>query len=155
MKTKKLKRHLILFLMCFSFHANAQEYKWFLVTDKEQMIEMSRVCSFVATDTEETFSILDSNGNILAKGVSKATFAKKDPAGIKKFTSHDNILENFVNNTLTLIGVEGNVEIFSANGMKVLSAKATKGETHINVSHFTPGVYLVKCRKQSFKFTKK
>lgn len=155
METKNLKSSLLLLLMFFSAYASAQESKWCLVTDKEQKIEMSRVCSFVATDTEDSFSILDSNGNILAKGVSKATFAKIDPTEIKVITSQGNILESFVDNTLTLIGVEGNVELFSANGMKMLSVKATKRETRINVSFFTPGVYLVKCGNQSFKFTKK
>lgn len=157
MKTKSLRRHLLflLLLLFFSVSANSQENKWCLVTDNGQMIEMSRVCSFVATDTEETFSILDSDGNIVAKRVLKATFAKVDPAGIKDITVHGNILESFVDNVLTLIGVEGDIEIFSVNGSKMLNVKATKRETQINVSHFTSGVYLVKCGKQTFKFNKK
>ena len=78
MKPKNLKNYLLLLLMQFSVCVSAQKIKWCLVTDKDQMIEMSRVCSFVATDTEKTFSALDSDGNILAKGVKKATFAKVD-----------------------------------------------------------------------------
>ena len=150
-----LKKHLLFILLLFSTYANAVEFKWYLVTDSEQFIEMSRVGSLVATDTEDTFSILDTSGNILAKGVSKATFAHIDPTGIKEITVQGNMLESLVDNVLTLIGAEGDIEIFSVNGSKMLSVKATKRETRINVSHFTPGVYLVKCGKQSFKFNKK
>jgi len=157
MKTKTLRSHLLLLLLLlfFSVYANAQEKKWYLVTDTEQKIEMSRVSSFVATDTEETFSILDFQGNILVKDVLKATFSLLDPTGIKEIKVQGNMLESFVDNVLTLIGVEGDIEIFSVNGMKLLSVKATKQETRINVSHFTSGVYLVKCGKQTFKFNKK
>ena len=155
MKSKLIKSHLLLLLCFFFSYANAQEYKWYLLTDTEQVIEMSRVASLVATDTEDTFSILDTFGNILAKGVLRATFAQIDPTGIKEVKVQGNMLESLVDNVLTLIGAEGDIEIFSINGSKMLSVKTTKRETRINVSHFSPGVYLVKCGKQSFKFNKK
>lgn len=156
-KPKTFERHLLILLLFFSFsvYANAQENKWYLVTDTEQYIEMSRVWSLVATDTEDTFSILDFQGNILAEDVLKATFSLLDPTGIKEIKVQGNELSSLVNNVLTLIGVEGNVEIFSVNGVKMVSVKATKQETRIDVSHFTTGVYVVKCGNQSFKFTKK
>lgn len=128
---------------------------WYLVTDAEQVIEMSRVCSLVATDTEDTFSILDSQGNILAKDVLKATFTQSPTRGIKKVEAGGNMLESVVDNVLTLIGVEGDIEIFNNNGIRMLCTKATNQETHIVVSHFTSGVYLVKCGTQTFKFNKK
>lgn len=155
METKKLKSLFLLLLLTFSVCANAEEKRWYLVTDTELIIEMSRVCSLVATDTEETFSILDSQGNILAKNVLNATFSLLDPTGIKEIKEQGNMLSSLVNNVLTLIGVEGDIEIFSVNGVKMLSTKATKQETRINVSHLTTGVYLVKCGNLSFKFTKK
>lgn len=127
---------------------------WYLVTDAEQVIEMSRVCSLVATDTEDTFSILDSQGNILAKDVLKATFTQSPTRGIKTVTAGGNMLESIVDNVLTLIGVEGDIEIFNNNGIRILSTKATNQETHIVVSHFTSGVYSVKCGTQEFKFIK-
>ena len=127
---------------------------WYLVTDAEQVIEMSRVCSLVATDTEDTFSILDSQGNILAKDVLKATFTQSPTRGIKTVTAGGNMLESIVDNVLTLIGVEGDIEIFSNNGIRLLSTKATNQETRIVVSHFTSGVYSVKCGTQEFKFIK-
>ena len=153
-----MKKNLFLLFLFFSVHANAQESRWCLVTDSGQLIEMSRVGSLVATDTEETFSILGVHGNVLAKNVSKASFSWTDspiPTGVQEITEQDNMLESLVDNVLTLIGVKGNIEIFSVNGSIMLSMKATGQETRINVSHFTPGVYLVKCGKQSFRFTKK
>ncbi len=155
MKTKTLRRLFLLFLLFFAVFAKAEDKKWHLVTDSGQAIEMSRVCSLVATDTEETFSILDASGNVLAQGVSKATFQMLEPSGIAETPIQGNLVESLVDNVLTLIGVEGDIDIFNASGSKMLSVKATTRETRINVSQFTPGVYLLKCGKQTFKFTKK
>ena len=155
MKTKTLKRLFLLLLPFFAVFAKAEDKTWHLVTDTGQTIEMSRVCSLVATDTEDTFSILDASGNVLVKGVSKATFQKLEPTGIAETTIQGNILESLVDNVLTLIGAEGDIEIFNINGLKMLGMKATARETRVNVSQFAPGVYLLKCGKQIFKFTKK
>ncbi len=155
MKTKTLKRLFLLLLPFFAVFAKAEDKTWHLVTDTGQTIEMSRVCSLVATDTEDTFSILDASGNVLVKGVSKATFQMLEPTGIAETTIQGNILESLVDNVLTLIGAEGDIEIFNINGLKMLGMKATARETRVNVSQFAPGVYLLKCGKQIFKFTKK
>ncbi len=155
MNTKVLKGYLIFLLLLLSAFTYADDYKWYLVTNRGQMIEMSRVFMLVATDTEDTFSILDSQGNILANGVSEITFENSDPTGIKASPVKGNILESVVDNVLTLIGFEGNVEVFSVDGVKMLTVKATQRETHINVAHFMSGVYIVKCGKQTFKFNKK
>lgn len=155
MKTKTLKSLFLLLLPFFAVFAKAEDKTWHLVTDTGQTIEMSRVCSLVATDTEDTFSILDASGNVLVKGVSKATFQMLEPTGIAETTIQDNILESLVDNVLTLIGAEGDIEIFNSNGLKMLGMKATARETRVNVSQFAPGVYLLKCGKQIFKFTKK
>lgn len=142
-------------LLLSAVFARAEDKTWHLVTDAGQAIEMSRVCSLVATDTEDTFSVLDASGNVLAKGVSKATFQMMEPTGIAEPPIQGNILESLVDNVLTLIGAEGDIEIFNGNGSKMLGVKATARETRINVSQFAPGVYLLKCGKQTFKFTKK
>ena len=155
MKTKILKRLLLLFLLFISNVSFADDKQWFLVTDKEEVIEMSRVCSLVATDTEETFSILDSNGHILAKDVVRATFLLLETTNVENISAQDDMLESYVDNILTMFGVEGNIDIFSVNGSKMLSVKAIKNQTKINVSHLAPGIYLVKCGTQSFKFKKK
>lgn len=89
--------------------------------DTEQYIEMSRVWSLVATDTEDTFSILDFQGNILAEDVLKATFSLLDPTGIKEIKVQGNELSSLVNNVLTLIGVEGKVSR-SKKSMRTASA---------------------------------
>ena len=155
MKPRMLKGLLLLFMLCLTVNVNANEKKWYLVTDTEKTIEMSKICSLVAIDTEETFSVLDSQGHVLASGVEKVTFHLLESSDIEDVTIQGEMFEGIVDNVLTLINVKGDIDIFNMNGARMLSVKATNIETSINVSHFTPGVYLLKCGTMSFKFIKK
>lgn len=131
---------------------------WYLVTDSHEFFEMSRVGMLVATDDDMLFTVLDVNGGILADNVLRVHFVTGDPTPVKEITVNeqsDDMLRHYVNNRLTLIGASGTVEIYSISGVKVITAMASTGETNIDVSSLSPGIYIVKCGQQSFKFNKK
>ena len=131
---------------------------WYLVTDSHEFFEMSRVGMLVATDDDMLFTVLDVNGGILADNVLRVHFVTGDPTPVKDITVYeqsDNMLRHYVNNRLTLVGATGTIDIYSVSGVKVITTTASSSETNIDVSSLSPGVYVVKCGKQSFKFNKK
>ncbi len=131
---------------------------WYLVTNNNESFEMSQVGMLVATDDDMYFSVLDTTGKILATDILRVHFVMGDPTSVKEITANeqsDDMLSRYVNNRLTLVGASGTVEIYSVSGIKVISAQASPNETTIDVSSLSPGIYIVKCGKQSFKFIKK
>jgi len=135
-----------------------EDPNWYLVTDNNEFFEMSRVGMLVATDDDMYFSVLDVDGGILADNVLRVHFEMGDPTPAKEIIideQPDDMLRRFVNNHLTLVGASGTIDIYSTSGIKVSSVQATSDETTIDVSTLSPGVYIVKCGKQSFKFYKK
>ena len=136
-----------------------EDHNWYLVTDKNVFFEISNVGMLVATDDEMYFSVLDIDGRVLADEVLRIHFVSGDPTPVTDVTINDrkpdNMIKHFVNNSLTLVGASGTIDIYNVSGKKVSSLQASVGETVIDVSQLAPGVYIVKCGKQSFKFIKK
>ena len=135
---------------------------WYMVAQfangDEEIIPMIEVGSLVAIDDAYDFSVLDAFGSVMYEGVIKVFFktaAELNPTAIRSITSSQNILGRAVDGKLTLIGVSDEITIFDSVGKKQFSTAATGGETIINIAHLPAGVYIVKCGKQSFKFTKK
>lgn len=131
---------------------------WYLMTDTDMQIPMNKVGMLLATDDETHFSVLDQEGNILAENVQRITFREQSTTEITRIpitSDKGNVLKSFVDNRLILIGVYGNVNIYSASGLLIKTEKAQKGETIIDVSGLTPGTYILECEKISFKFNKK
>ena len=135
---------------------------WYLVaqiSDSEPAtFPMSFVGSLVAIDDAATFSILDTDGDVLAENVFKITFKPKEQpiaTDISTPETKTNLLGSMVNDKLTLIGVNSDVTLYDANGKQMLQQEAQGGETVINIGHLPSGVYIVKCGKQTFKFIKK
>ncbi len=130
---------------------------WHLVTDRGEQFPMSRVGMLVAVDESAYFSVLDINGNVLADEVLRVHFVNSDPVSIENITTEktQNILKRYVDNELTLVGANGTVNVYSVDGVKMLTIDADGQETVINVSSLPSGVYIVKCGNQSFKFNKK
>lgn len=130
---------------------------WSLVTDNGDQFPMSRVGMLVAVDESSFFSVLDINGNVLADEVLRVHFVNIDPVSVKSISieKSQNILKRYVNNELTLIGAKGTVNVYSVDGVKMLTIYADGQETVINVSSLPSGTYVVNCGNQSFKFNKK
>ena len=147
----------------FTYDGNPDENKtWYLVAlfaEKENRIfNMSMVGGLVAVDDAYDFSILDTEGYILAEGVKKALFKSADeidPTNIKPAEQARNLLARSANGKLTLIGVSGVVNVYDISGQRLLTTTANGGETIVNISHIPAGIYVVKCDKFTFKFTKK
>lgn len=130
---------------------------WRLVTDNGDQFPMSHVGMLVAVDESPYFSVLDISGNVLADEVLRVHFVNIDPVSVKNISieKSQNILKRYVNNELTLIGAKGTVNVYSADGIKMLTIYADGQETIINVSSLPSGTYVVNCGNQSFKFNKK
>ena len=131
---------------------------WFLITDSNLKIAMSRVGMLVAIDESEFFQVLDLNGGVLAEDVLEVRFVQEQDEttnidAIEK--ENNNILKGIVNNRLSLVGAKGTVELFAISGVMIKSVPATQQETIIDVSNLSAGVYVIRCGKQSLKFTKK
>ena len=118
-------------------------------------IPMSEVGSLVSVDDAYDFSILSVNGTVLAEGVLKVSFKQKGATAINHVPSENNIIGRVATDKLTLIGVAGEVCVYSAAGILQTKVYAVGNETVINIGHFSSGVYLVKVGKQVFKFVKK
>ena len=119
---------------------------------------MIEVGSLVAIDDAYDFSVLDAFGSVLCEGVMKVLFktaADLDPSAIRPVTVTQNMLGRAIDGKLTLIGVSGEVTVFDSAGKKQLSTTANGGETVVGIAHLPVGIYMVKCGRQSFKFTKK
>lgn len=130
---------------------------WHLVTDSGEQFPMSRVGMLVAVDKSAYFSVLDTNGNVLAEDVLRVHFTNSDPVSVENITTEksQNMLKRYVDNQLTLVGVKGTVNVYSVEGVRVATTYAAGQETIINVSSLPSGIYIVKSGNQSFKFNKK
>ena len=136
---------------------NSGESGWHLVTDSGEQFPMSQVGMLVAVDESAYFSVLDTNGNVLAEDVLRVHFTNSDPVSVENITTEksQNMLKRYVDNQLTLVGVKGTVNVYSVEGVRVATTYAAGQETIINVSSLPSGIYIVKCGNQSFKFNKK
>ena len=135
---------------------------WYMIAQladgQEEKIPMSTVGSLVAVDNAFDFSVLDTNGYVLYDGVMKVQFksrAELDTTAIRPVVGSQNMLGRAVDDRLTLIGVSGEVAVFDSAGKRQLATTAKGGETVVSIAHLPAGVYMVKCGRQSFKFTKK
>lgn len=149
-------------LLPFSAVADELTEPWYMIAQladgQEEKIPMSTVGSLVAVDNAFDFSVLDTNGYVLYDGVMKVQFksrAELDPTAIRPVVGSQNMLGRAVDDRLTLIGVSGEVAVFDSAGKRQLTTTAKGGETVVSIAHLPAGVYMVKCGRQSFKFTKK
>jgi len=151
-----MKRLLFLmFTVLATVFAKADEAVWHMLTDEGYYIAMSKVSMLVTIDDENAFSVLDNEGQVLAKGVRSVTFKQIDEAAaIKTPQANGNDL-GLVGNELCLFGIQAPVAIFNTKGIRMMEVPTNGNETRINVANLARGVYIAKCGKQTFKFSKK
>ena len=135
-----------------------EEIAWFMLTSDNRKIPMERVNMLVAADDDVNFSVLDSEGNIIADQVKWARFVQIDRStGIEPvvFNEKTNLLKSQVGDKLMLIGAKQDIIIYNVSGIQVLHVKPSAEETVVDVGHLTTGTYVVTCGNMSFKFMKK
>lgn len=148
-------------MLCVSLMTQAQSsMEWCLVAHGSdgslQDIAMNTVGCLVATDNEDTFSVLDKSGSILADYVLEVTFAEKDLSAIKSIETKNNKLSYSVGESIIIMGSQaGSATLYNTGGQAVAYGKADGGMISINVSSLQTGTYIVKCGSQTFKFNKK
>ena len=135
----------------------ADSDKWLLVANDGTKLAMENVGSFVLTDDAETFDILGTTGNVMAKKVKKVTFKLEQSTGIRnlKTGTQTQLLSHAVSHQLTIVGAQSDAVVYSAAGLKVAQGNCQNGQVVINVSTLPEGTYLVRTGKQTFKFIKK
>ena len=135
----------------------APSKQWYMKTDDDTMIPMANVSMLVAADDDVYFAVLDADGNFLHEHVKRASFLQADPVGITPVISSEesDIMKRLVNNQLTIIGAKDCIEIFNMAGVMQFQVAPTGHETVINVGALPSGLYVAKCGRVSFKFSKK
>lgn len=145
-----------LFLSCSSAFANGHEL-WFLVTDTQQRIELSRVVSFVAVDDSRSFSVLlDDNSSI--QDVQSVTFELQGSSGVEAISdSRPELIFEGVS-TIRISNIDTSavdvIRIFDLSGRCVISQAALNGDNILDVASLGRGTYIVTVGSVSFKFIK-
>lgn len=132
---------------------------WMLVhPESETKIEMSTVAFLLASDNDDTFSVVCNNGTIVG-GLSSICFAKEPATDISapKGSGQTPMLSGDVNSKLTVSGLAPGTEIsvYAADGRPAMAAKANNGGATLSVAHLAPGVYMLKAGSAEVKFTKR
>ena len=139
----------------------ADDMKWYLIAHDADgyatAFAMDDVGSLVAIDDAYDFTVLDTSGNVLAERILKVTFrhGEEGEDAVKSIKQPVDVISKQVKDKLTIIGVKGLVTIYDVAGKKCSQVEAQGGETIVNVSNLSAGIYVVKTGKQTFKFIKK
>ena len=135
----------------------AADFKWAMITPKGQTLFMNNVGYILNSDGSSSFTIV-MNDNSTIDDVTKVTFAKVDPSGVKAIEyDSDGVYAKEVEGSLIITGCHaGNkAEVYSANG-QVMRSQALCGEScNIDVSTLPKGVYVLRIGNTSVKFLKK
>lgn len=144
-------------LFAAALSAHAADLLWYVITDTNLVFEKDRVELLVATDASTTFALVAGDGTVLAEGVGSIRFEQRDPTGVSPLAAdgHDvRLLGGVVSSQLVLTGAKGNVSVYAADGALLLTIQAADVETRLDVHTLPQGIYVVKCGRAAFKFTK-
>ena len=151
-----MRRFLSLTFIVFSaLFAKADKVAWYLMTDEGYYVPMSRISMLVAVDENDAFSVLDHEGRVLVSGVRNATFEQVDEATVIKspLAPTDNSI-GVADNEILLMGASAPIVIYNTAGIQQMEVQPSGSEMRINIAGLPKGVYIAKCGKQSFKFSK-
>lgn len=140
--------------------SQAADFKWAMITQKGQTLFMNNVGYILNSDNGDgsgSFTIV-MNDNSTIDDVTKVTFAKVDPSGVKAIEYDSNgVYAKEVEGSLIITGCKaGNqAEIFSADG-QVMRCQSFCGDScNIDVSTLPKGVYVLRIGNTAVKFFKK
>lgn len=146
-----------LFLACVTA-ANAAELKWAMTTQKGESVFMDEVGYILYSDGSSVMSIVKKDNSAI-EDVTKVTFAQLAPSGVSNVMADKgvSVLSRAVDSSLSISGCkEGSTAtVVSASGAVVAKCITSSGNTAIDVSSLSSGVYVLVVGNTSIKFIKK
>lgn len=155
-----MKRLLLSLAAAATLTAAAQDnLKWALTEPKGgETVLMERVGFLLASDNDDTFSIVCTDGHIIG-GASEVTFSQVDPTAIDspKGGGEAPAINIAAGNELRITSCAAGTEIavIDGSGRRVAAGRADGATTAISIAALPQGVYILKAGKTSVKFMKK
>lgn len=155
-----MKKLLLSLLTMCTAGMNAQgTLEWALVEPQSgTAVLMKNVGFLLASDNEETFSVICKDGNIM-RSTSEVTFRKIDPSGISSIGAGNGepMLHGYAGGKLTLAGCADGTEaeVFDTAGHKVAGKTITGNDNMIDITRLPGGIYILRAGNAAVKFIKK
>ncbi|NPD91665.1 T9SS type A sorting domain-containing protein [Xylanibacter muris] len=155
-----MKKLLLSFLtLCVSVTNAQNTLEWALVEPQSgTTVLMKNVGFMLASDNEETFSVICNDGNII-RNTNGVTFKQVDPTSIGSIKENNSgpMLHGYADGRLTLTGCADGTKaaIFDAAGHKVAEKTITGNDCTIDITRLSDGIYILRAGKAAVKFIKK
>ena len=136
----------------------ADNYAYLTVVQTGSQTDVSLSDIKKITFDESNMLIVLADGNeqkLPLSGLSKMFFSSKDPNAIESVNAGKSQFA-IKDGKLTILGAEGKqVTIYDTNGRAVRTVTLSEGQTEINISGLTKGVYIVRAGKEAKKIMNK
>ncbi|MCI6196217.1 MAG: T9SS type A sorting domain-containing protein [Prevotella sp.] len=147
----------ILSIIC-TIASNATEQKWALTTQSGESVFMDQVGYILYSDGSSVMSIVKKDNSAI-ENVTKIVFSKMETSSISDVLVNKGIsvLSRVVDESLRIKGCQDGLRfsIVSASGAEVVKGMTHSGQTDIDVSGISTGVYVLVVGETKIKFIKK
>ena len=155
---KNFRHLLVLLLLTVCNAVMADDYAYLSIVQTGSQADVSLNDISKITFDESNMVITLSNGSeqkLPLSGLSKMFFTSKGADAIEGVNMNESKFA-LKDGKLIIEGTEGNqVTIYDTNGRAVRTVSLSKGQTEINVSGLTKGVYIIRAGKEAKKFMNK
>lgn len=130
---------------------------WFMETDTEVSVPMEQVNYLLATDGNDSFSIVKKDGSLVNE-VRHVTFSRHQTTQTDTPVNRGiQLYPNPVNHVLHLDGIPAgqSICILSADGLTVRKEKAHGGKVSLYVDDLPQGIYFLQTANNTIKFVKR
>lgn len=133
----------------------AADKGWFIVTDKGEAVELSKV-SYLLAASSETFDIVCIDSKTIS-GVAGVSLEEREVTGIKTIKAGDAMFSQLVGDELTISNAKAgtSMQVLSLSGIVYTTQTLKDGQNVVNVSQLQSGTYILKVGETSIKFIKK
>lgn len=147
----------ILSIIC-TIASNATEQKWALTTQSGESVFMDQVGYILYSDGSSVMSIVKKDNSAI-ENVTKIVFSKMETSSISDVLVNKGIsvLSRVVDESLRIKGYQDGLRfsVVSASGAEVVKGMTHSGQTDIDVSGISTGVYVLVVGETKIKFIKK
>ena len=147
----------ILSIIC-TIASNATEQKWALTTQSGESVFMDQVGYILYSDGSSVMSIVKKDNSAI-ENVTKIVFSKMETSSISVVLVNKGIsvLSRVVDESLRINGCQDGLRfsVVSASGAEVVKGMTHSGQTDIDVSGISTGVYVLVVGETKIKFIKK
>ena len=147
----------ILSIIC-TIASNATEQKWALTTQSGESVFMDQVGYILYSDGSSVMSIVKKDNSAI-ENVTKIVFSKMETSSISDGLVNKGIsvLSRVVDESLRIKGCQDGLRfsVVSASGAEVVKGMTHSGQTDIDVSGISTGVYVLVVGETKIKFIKK